>query len=36
LTDSFVFKPAKLAVDTADRLFVASTGFNMGLLQLDK
>lgn len=36
LTNSFVFKPAKLAVDTADRLFVASTGFNMGLLQLDK
>lgn len=36
LTAGFVFKPTKLAVDTADRIFVTSSGFNMGLLQLDK
>lgn len=36
LAKDFVFKPTKLAVDTADRIFVVSSGFNMGLLQLDK
>lgn len=36
LTDNFVYKPTKLAVDTADRMFVVSAGCNLGLLQLDK
>lgn len=33
LPKDFIFKPAKVAVDTAGRIFVASEGFNNGLLE---
>lgn len=35
LPDNFYFKPSKIAVDGAGRIFVVSEGFNMGLLEFD-
>lgn len=34
-SDTFEYKPAKILVDTAGRIFVISTGFNQGLIELD-
>ena len=34
-TDTFEYKPSKLLVDKAGRIFVISTGFNQGLIELD-
>ncbi len=36
LPASFEYKPTKVLVDTAGRIFVTSAGFNMGLIELDK
>lgn len=36
LSQDFVFKPVKVAVDTSGRIFVASEGFNNGLLEFTK
>lgn len=35
LPDDFFFKPAKIDVDSYGRIFVISTGYNMGLMQFD-
>ena len=35
LPEDFQFKPTKLLLDTAGRIFVTSAGFNMGLIELD-
>lgn len=34
LTSSFNYKPTKIAVDHAGRIFVISSGFNMGIIEL--
>ncbi len=36
LPDTFDYKPTKVLVDSAGRIFVISSGFNMGLIELDK
>lgn len=36
LPDDFIFKPTKIAVDTAGRIFIVSQGFNNGLLEFTK
>ena len=36
LPDTFDYKPTKVLVDTAGRIFVTSSGFNMGLIEMDK
>lgn len=33
LPDDFIFKPTKIAVDSAGRIFIVSQGFNNGLLE---
>lgn len=36
LPGDFIFKPTKIAVDTAGRIFIVSQGFNNGLLEFTK
>lgn len=36
LPDGFVFRPSKIAVDGAGRIFVVAANFNMGLIELSK
>lgn len=34
--DDFIFKPSKVSVDNHDRIFVVSSGYNLGLMQFNQ
>lgn len=36
LKDDFIFQPVDIVVDYADRIFILSYGFNMGVMELDE